>query len=60
MKFTAMLPGRTTVGTLTLTLLIMATAADLVYSIPIDPYQAPAPAALGSGQAPSGAHCTMR
>lgn len=52
------LPGRSAVGAVTLLLLISLLAVDLVSSAPIDPYQAPHPIALGSGQAPKGAHCT--
>ena len=52
------LPGRTTVGTTLLVLLMGMIGLDLLQSAPIDPYQAPWPVALGSGQVPSGAHCT--
>ncbi|MFM1896796.1 MAG: hypothetical protein RLZZ385_1870 [Pseudomonadota bacterium] len=40
------------------TLLLVMTAVDLLRSAPIDPYLAPWPVALGSGQVPEGAHCT--
>ena len=52
------LPGRTTVGATVLAVLIGMIGLDLLQSAPIDPYQAPWPVALGSGQVPSGAHCT--
>ncbi len=58
MKLEFILPGRTLVGAATLMLLISLLAVDLVNSAPIDPYLAPHPIALGSGQAPKGAHCT--
>lgn len=51
-------PGRTTTGALVLALTLAFVLADL-RAHPIDPLTAPAPAALGSGAAPSGAHCTQ-
>jgi hypothetical protein len=33
-------------------------AGDLTQSAPLNPFQAPPPWALGSGLAPSGAHCS--
>lgn len=36
------------------------TALDLVTAAPPDPFDAPPPVALGSGQAPGGAHCTAQ
>ncbi|HSG20657.1 MAG TPA: hypothetical protein VLA31_07800 [Burkholderiaceae bacterium] len=58
MKNSSRLPGRPTVGTLALLLMLVFTALDLLAADPIDPYQAPYPTALGSGQVPSGGHCT--
>lgn len=52
------LPGRTFVGGLALGLMVLLVAADLLSAAPIDPYQAPYPTALGSGQAPGEAHCS--
>jgi hypothetical protein len=37
--------------------LLLLVAADLVASRPLDPFAAPAPLALWSGQAASGGHC---
>lgn len=48
-------------GPVALVLLVLAgglIAADLGSSAPLNPYQAPPPWVLGSGLAPSGAHCT--
>lgn len=52
------LPGRTIVGGLALGFAVLLVAADLFSATPIDPYQAPYPTALGSGQAPGVAHCS--
>ena len=52
------LPSRTFVGFICLLFLAALVTIDLAQSRPIDPYQAPYPTALGSGQIPSGAHCT--
>lgn len=52
------LPGRPTVGLLALGFIIVLLIMDASQSTPINPYKAPAPVALGSGQAPEGAHCT--
>jgi hypothetical protein len=52
------LPGRHAGGLLTLALIIGLLLVDQVQSVPIDPFMAPAPMALGSGQAPMGGHCT--
>lgn len=52
------LPGRHWVGSLVVGLALALVAVDLWRSAPIDPYQAPYPTALGSGQAPGVAHCT--
>ncbi|MGQ9425247.1 hypothetical protein ACXYTJ_06085 [Gilvimarinus sp. F26214L] len=52
------LPGRPAIGLLTLLLLVLLLVVDASLSTPINPYAAPAPVALGSGQAPEGAHCT--
>jgi len=53
------LPGRPWIGTLGLVLLLTLISADLLTAEPIDPYTVPYPVALGSGQAASGAHCTI-
>ncbi|MEX1198611.1 MAG: hypothetical protein WEB57_12220 [Pseudohongiellaceae bacterium] len=53
-------PGRTATGLLTLTLIGLLLILDARQSIPINPHAAPPPVALGSGQAPAGAHCTQR
>ena len=50
--------GRSATGRLTLLVIVTLVVIDLVIAAPIDPYQAPYPTALGSGQVPSGAHCT--
>jgi len=52
------LPGRQAGGLLTLALIIGLLLLDQIQSVPIDPFMAPAPMALGSGQAPAGGHCS--
>jgi hypothetical protein len=52
------LPGRQVSSLLALLGILLFVALDLVSAEPIDPYLAPYPTALGSGQVPSGAHCT--
>lgn len=52
------LPARPLTGFLSLCLLALIMLVDAAQSLPIDPYLAPAPVALGSGMAPQGAHCT--
>lgn len=52
------LPGRPLAGSLVLGLVLVLVVMDLLVAEPIDPYLAPYPVALGSGKAPSGAHCT--
>ncbi len=52
------LPRRPTAGMLAVLGILIFVAVDLLTAAPIDPYQAPYPTALGSGQIPSGAHCT--
>lgn len=52
------LPSRPIVGTLVLVFLVGLLVVDYAGSRPINPFSAPAPIALGSGQAPEGAHCT--
>ena len=52
------LPSRPTASLLALLGIILFVVVDLISAAPIDPYQAPYPTALGSGQIPSGAHCT--
>ncbi|MGM0632197.1 MAG: hypothetical protein ACQETO_03385 [Pseudomonadota bacterium] len=51
-------PGRTATGLLTLALIGLLLILDNRQSLPINPHAAPPPVALGSGQQPSGAHCT--
>ena len=52
------LPSRPLVGTLVLVFLAALLLVDSAGSRPINPFTAPPPVALGSGQAPEGAHCT--
>jgi len=51
------MPHRQTVGLALLAALVLLVAVDLSASRPLDPFQAPAPIALGSGAGPAGAHC---
>lgn len=51
-------PGRTVTGLLTLAMIGLLLTLDAHQSTPINPHAAPPPVALGSGQAPAGAHCT--
>lgn len=50
--------SRPRVGGLSLILVMLLLLVDHGQSRPINPYQAPAPVALGSGVAPTAAHCT--
>ncbi|WP_199223210.1 hypothetical protein [Oricola cellulosilytica] len=52
-------PNRLVVAFGTLLALVAFVFADVAGSPAIDPFQAPAPVALGSGQAPGGAHCSQ-
>lgn len=52
------LPQRPTAGRLVVLGMLLFVVFDLISAEPIDPYLAPYPTALGSGQVPSGAHCT--
>lgn len=54
----AMLPGRPLTGSLCMAFVLVLLLVDHGQSRPINPYQAPAPVALGSGVAPTAAHCT--
>ncbi len=54
----ANLPGRPLVGSLSMVFVLVLLLVDHGQSRPINPYQAPAPVALGSGVAPTAAHCT--
>lgn len=54
----AELPSRPAVGYAAITMLCLLLVVDFWQAQPINPYQAPAPIALGSGQAPTAAHCT--
>ncbi|KPQ06473.1 MAG: Penaeidin [Rhodobacteraceae bacterium HLUCCA12] len=49
---------RPVVGLLALVFLALVIALDTARSGLPDPFDAPAPLALGSGAAPEGAHCT--
>jgi hypothetical protein len=51
-------PGRPLVAALVIGALALFVLADLGASRPIDPFLAPAPAALGSGATPDGGHCS--
>ncbi len=50
-------PSRVAVGALSLAGVALVLALDLATAVPLDPFQAPPPAAFGSGLAASGAHC---
>ena len=54
----ANLPGRPLVGSLSMVFVLVLLLVAHGQSRPINPYQAPAPVALGSGVAPTAAHCT--
>ena len=49
---------RPAVGLAALALVAIIVALDALRTEPIDPFDVPPPAALGSGQAPGGAHCS--
>ncbi len=49
---------RNAVGLAALVLVASILAVDALTSPAIDPFQVPPPAALGSGQASGGAHCS--
>lgn len=51
-------PGRTFVALATMAIIGVVIAVDFAATDGIDPFSAPPPIALGSGQAPGGAHCT--
>jgi len=51
-------PPRSLVALAAIVLILLFAGADLRASGGIDPFNAPPPVALGSGQAPAGAHCT--
>ena len=53
------LPGRPAVGMLALGFILVLLVVDDAESTPINPFNAPPVIALGSGEAPSGAHCTQ-
>lgn len=50
-------PRRGHFALLLLSMLGLGLAADLAASLPLNPFLAPPPFALGSGQAGGGAHC---
>jgi hypothetical protein len=54
----AELPSRPIVGYAALAFLFLLLLVDHRQAQPINPYQAPPPIALGSGLAPTAAHCT--
>ncbi len=51
-------PTRPLVGFAALLLVLGIVALDALQAEPVDPFAVPPPVALGSGQAPSGAHCS--
>jgi len=53
-----MLPARPTVSTAAAIMLVFLLWIDTRIAEPINPFSAPWPTALGSGEVPSGAHCT--
>ncbi len=58
-KHQGQLPGRPIVGVLALGFILLLLVVDNAESTPINPFNAPPVVALGSGEAPSGAHCTQ-
>lgn len=58
-KLQDQLPGRPVVGMLALGFILLLLVVDNAESTPINPFNAPPVIALGSGEAPSGAHCTQ-
>lgn len=58
-KLQGQLPGRPVVGMLALGFILVLLMVDNAESTPINPFNAPPLIAVGSGQAPSGAHCTQ-
>ena len=58
-KLPTPLPGRPLVGMLALGFILVLLMVDNAESTPINPFNAPPLIALGSGEAPSGAHCTQ-
>lgn len=52
------LTSRPVTGLAALALMAAIVALDALRAEPIDPLRVPPPAALGSGQAPGGAHCS--
>lgn len=54
----AQAPSRPAVGMIALALVAALVALDALRSDPLDPFTVPPPSALGSGQAPGGAHCS--
>lgn len=51
-------PSRPKIGLVALALIAAIVSLDLLRADPVDPFSVPPPSALGSGQAPSGAHCS--
>lgn len=51
------MPQRHAVGLALLAAIALLVAVDIGASRPLDPFGAPPPVALGSGAAPTGAHC---
>jgi len=58
MKNDQSLPSRVTVAHCCIGFLALLLLLDAWQAVPINPYDAPAPVALGSGVAPEAAHCT--
>lgn len=52
-------PGRLIVAGLTLALVALFLAFDLLTAERVDPFRVPPPSAFGSGQATAGAHCAL-
>ncbi len=52
------LPSRLHVGHCCVGFIVVLLLVDYWQAQPINPYAAPAPVALGSGEAPEAAHCT--
>ncbi len=58
MNSTGISPSRVTVGFLALAAIAGLLALDAAQSEPVDLFGAPPAVALGSGETPTGAHCT--
>lgn len=58
MSETYRFPSRSVVALAAIAIILLLAGLDLKATGGIDPFDAPPPVALGSGQAPGGAHCT--